>query len=698
MSKKCLIFSTILLLAILSVSFLSVSFVNTNNVVENGQNDDNSEISLNPKSSAYDVSEKWNKTTGKIVKSVALSADGKYMVAGTDIDAAGDEIFFFNTSDHEGIPMWGVNTADNINEVAISGTGKYIAVAGDNYALLFNSTPSAGNIPMWNVSAAANHNFESVDISVNGEYIVLGHRATVLTFSEVYLYNNSYSTNKVEMWYQLINNKITTVAISADGNYIAVGAETGIGGGGSQGQLTSYNNTNPTSMGSGTNGWMWFYKTASLPASIEFSVDGKYLVAGGTYDVGQPEWPQMYYFKNFELSGHIMGPTWHFNITYDVNSVAISADGTKIVAGAHLSVGNNNLFYFNNTPTKKDDCAIPEWSYKADFDISSVDMTADGSYVVAGLNLIAGDTIVFFNNSGVGTKTPEWSLSYSSSLSPFLSVSISSWGNYIGAGGGPGGFGKAFLFYHALPNPVLTSGSVDPKSGDQYTQFTFSVNYTHLDDHAPIYVNVTVNGTSYEMYKQYTSDDVYTDGCIYNRTITLAPAAHNYTYYFKCSDGYYTNTTSIYDDLEVINVAPVLTSGSLDPKSGDQYTQFTFTVNYTDQNNDTPYSIYVVINGTSYEMYKQEISDNDYTDGCIYNRTITLAPAVYNYTYYFECSDGYATNTTSTNNNLYVYRTVVTGDDEEGAIPFGNHYLLFAAIAIASLVIITKRKAVFSKK
>ena len=37
-------------------------------------------------------------------------------------------------------------------------------------------------------------------------------------------------------------------------------------------------------------------------------------------------------------------------------------------------------------------------------------------------------------------------------------------------------------------------------------------------------------------------------------------------------------------------------------------------------------------------------------------------------------------------------------DDEEAAIPFGNHYLLFAAIAIASLVIITKRKAVFSKK
>lgn len=173
-------------------------------------------------------------------------------------------------------------------------------------------------------------------------------------------------------------------------------------------------------------------------------------------------------------------PQCSYNTGGTVNSVAISADGTKIAAGADLSGGNNNLFYFNNTPTKEEDSAVPEWSYKtANGGISSVDMTADGSYVVAGLNIIAGDTIVFFNNSGVGTKTPEWSLSYSSSLSPFLSVSISSWGNYIGAGGGPGAFGKAFLFYHARPIPRIISGNGgdDDDDDDEEAAIPFGNDY-----------------------------------------------------------------------------------------------------------------------------------------------------------------------------------------------------------------------------
>ena len=138
MSKHNLIFSTLLLLAILSVSYLSISSINTKSVVENGQTNDNIEISLNPKSSSYAVTERWNDTTTSIVRSVAVSANGKYMVAVTDA-GAGSEILFYNTSNHDGIPMWSVNTVDDINSVAISGTGKYIAVAGDNYTLLYNS-------------------------------------------------------------------------------------------------------------------------------------------------------------------------------------------------------------------------------------------------------------------------------------------------------------------------------------------------------------------------------------------------------------------------------------------------------------------------------------------------------------------------------------------------------------------------------
>ena len=38
------------------------------------------------------------------------------------------------------------------------------------------------------------------------------------------------------------------------------------------------------------------------------------------------------------------------------------------------------------------------------------------------------------------------------------------------------------------------------------------------------------------------------------------------------------------------------------------------------------------------------------------------------------------------------------GDDDVSAIPLGNYYLLFMVISIISVVILTKRKAIFSKK
>ena len=249
--------------------------------------------------------------------------------------------------------------------------------------------------------------------------------------------------------------------------------------------------------------------------------------------------------------------------------------------------------------------------------------------------------------------------------------------------------GNIFSNNDCNKRPELTNGAVDPKSGDQYTQFTFTVNYTDQENDGPSYIYVVINGTAYAMVKQYGSDSDYTDGCIYNRTITLAPGAHNYTYYFECSDGYGFNTTSTYNDLEVINIAPVLTMGSLDPKIGDQYTQFTFTINYTDQNNDTPSYINVVINGTTYAMVKQDGSDFDYTDGCIYNWTISLAPAAYNYTYYFECSDGYDTNTTSTHSDLEVYRTIVpvSGDDDDDDDDKKEEEPDFTGVIIAVIVI-----------
>ncbi|MBN1800752.1 MAG: PKD domain-containing protein [Candidatus Lokiarchaeota archaeon] len=87
-------------------------------------------------------------------------------------------------------------------------------------------------------------------------------------------------------------------------------------------------------------------------------------------------------------------------------------------------------------------------------------------------------------------------------------------------------------------------------------------------------------------------------------------------------------------------IAPILTSESVAPKKGYQDTQITFRVNYTDSDNNAPSKIHVIINGTKYNMEKQDQSDKNYTDGCMYQLTTYLQSASNNYSYFFQCSDG----------------------------------------------------------
>ncbi len=197
-----------------------------------------------------------------------------------------------------------------------------------------------------------------------------------------------------------------------------------------------------------------------------------------------------------------------------------------------------------------------------------------------------------------------------------------------------------------IPNnaPILNSGSVSPGSGTPSTTFTYTVTYSDADNNAPSYVRVYIDGTYYSMSKQNSGDVTYTDGCVYVYSRTLAPASHNY--YFSTSDGYVTSTTSTYSGPTVTNNSPTLTSDSVSPVNGNTLTSFTYTVIYTDADNNAPSYMYVYIDGTAYSMSKQNSGDVTYTDGCVYVYSRTLAPASHNY--YFYTSDGYVTASTST--------------------------------------------------
>ncbi|NHI91794.1 MAG: hypothetical protein EAX96_04775 [Candidatus Lokiarchaeota archaeon] len=100
------------------------------------------------------------------------------------------------------------------------------------------------------------------------------------------------------------------------------------------------------------------------------------------------------------------------------------------------------------------------------------------------------------------------------------------------------------------------------------------------------------------------------------------------------------------------NFAPNLTDVNVNPSTGNQTTLFNFTVNYTDQDNNSPLEIDILINGTHYPMNRIDSSDLNFTDGVLYQYLIYLQEGTYNYS--FECSDGVFTNSTITYSGLTI--------------------------------------------
>ena len=83
--------------------------------------------------------------------------------------------------------------------------------------------------------------------------------------------------------------------------------------------------------------------------------------------------------------------------------------------------------------------------------------------------------------------------------------------------------------------PVLSSGGVSPSSGNFITTFTFTVTYLDADNDPPTYVRVSIDGVYYEMVKQNSGDNDYTNGCVYVYSTKLGLGSHSF--YFVASDG-----------------------------------------------------------------------------------------------------------------------------------------------------------------
>ncbi|KHL97498.1 hypothetical protein QW71_01615 [Paenibacillus sp. IHB B 3415] len=88
---------------------------------------------------------------------------------------------------------------------------------------------------------------------------------------------------------------------------------------------------------------------------------------------------------------------------------------------------------------------------------------------------------------------------------------------------------------------------------------------------------------------------------------------------------------------QVSGSAPTLTSGGVNHTAGTPQTEFTFTVTYTDVDNQAPFAMELVLDGVVRTMQPANPGDTNYVDGRVYQYTIKLPPG--QHSYYFHTTD-----------------------------------------------------------
>ncbi len=307
------------------------------NQVSNINLPENGKLYLFDNSISNTKSPLWNYSITNSFYSVAISANGSYIVAGGGYSEA--TVYSFNNSNST--PQWIYYTGSWIYDVGITDDGHLVAAASgiSKKVFLLNNTEPSSILEFPTTGLTLR-----VALSSTGRYMAVTDNA-----AKLYFFNTS---NISPEWsYTLSGYGSSSLSISADGNYIASG--------GDKVYFFRKNSSIP----------LWTYDTPDYVGSVKLSKDGNYIVVGGDYmDYN------VYFFNRSSPT-----PEWIYSTKGEITSVAISYNGDYIVAQS----ADHFLYLFNRNSS------IPIWRYRLDGIFASskdysLDMSTDGKYIIAG--------------------------------------------------------------------------------------------------------------------------------------------------------------------------------------------------------------------------------------------------------------------------------------------------------------------------
>ncbi len=123
----------------------------------------------------------------------------------------------------------------------------------------------------------------------------------------------------------------------------------------------------------------------------------------------------------------------------------------------------------------------------------------------------------------------------------------------------------------------------------------------------------------------------------------------NYKVVFRSSLSIFLFFLIVTSSITASNGDPTLTVGKATPGQGLPNTEFTFSVTYTDPDNEPPTSVKVVIDQVEYDMQEINTEDDDFSDGKEYYFKKTLEEGTYVVFFRAYDAQGNVTDTNSFN-------------------------------------------------
>ncbi len=269
----------------------------------------------------------WSHESDDWMTSVSMSADGRYLAAGS----RDRNIFLFDS--REPTPLWNHTTGNEVWEVSMSADGRYLAAGSwDDRVYLFEQGDPA---PLW--SYQTNGWVDSVTLSANGEILASGDRN-----GDIHLFHS----NSTLLWSYSTGDRVVSLALSEDGRYLVAGSRD------KKVYLFDRNTSTP----------LWTHTTGDWLVAVDISRDGRHVSA-----VSRDE--RVYLFDRDSPE-----PLWSYEADDWVISVAMSADGRFLAAGS----ADGQVYLFGK------DSPVPLWSSVIGDWVISVALSADGHRLVAG--------------------------------------------------------------------------------------------------------------------------------------------------------------------------------------------------------------------------------------------------------------------------------------------------------------------------